>query len=143
MAVDIYPRGWAPGKYSLAALEDSISHYLSSSTLSLFINAFLCCFSCLLDVISTCFFVLCLGQFVLNLSFPQNSRSSCGRAQQQLAARIFTHLPSKILKEQRWCYQYPTWQTRRPAGLHLQGGSFRYTLRLNSSSNRDPCSQIL
>lgn len=100
------------------------AHYLALvSATAVLIHDFSDYFSCLLDAISACFFVLCLGQFVLNLSFPQNSGSSCGRAQQQLAA--FTHLPSKVLKVQRCCYQDPIQQTRRPVGLHLQGGCWR------------------
>lgn len=93
------------------------AHYLGlvSATAVLVFYFPVYCSSCLPVMISACFLVLCLVQFVLNPSFPQNSRSSCSRAQQQPSAWIFTHLPSKILslflnsqRLQRCCYQYPT-----------------------------------
>lgn len=60
----------------------AFAHYLGLvSATAVLVHYFPVYISCLPGMISACFLVLCLCQFVLNLSFPKSSRNSCSRAQ--------------------------------------------------------------
>lgn len=69
------------------------AHYLGlvSATAVLVFYFPVYCSSCLPVMISACFLVLCLVQFVLNPSFPQNSRSSSAELS---SSHLLEYLPT-------------------------------------------------
>lgn len=121
------------------------THYLVLvSATAVLIHDFSDYFSCLLDAISACFFVLCLGQFVLNPSFPQNSGSSWAELSSSwLHSPVF---PARLWRYRGVVIRIPSSKQEGQLDYICRagvGGSFRYTLRVNSSRYRGPCSQIL